>query len=105
MMPKLDCSIGVRVHRWNLRQSKHYDIVSITESGQHALVSYMLCDSAGLFFRALSRTVPESQLNFLSCQIKVNLRKPLWARSERVCSGPDSCLLIMGREGELEGAL
>lgn len=55
--------------------------------------------------------VPKSQLNFLPCQIKVNLRKPLCVQSERVRSRLDSpffgqrervgsgCIITLGIKG------
>lgn len=52
-----------------------------------------------LFLRALPQTVPKSQLNFLPCQIKVNLRKPLRVQSECVRSRPGLPLLcVFGSE-------
>lgn len=52
-----------------------------------------------LFFRVSPLPmVPKSQLNFLPCQIKVNLRKPLCVQSERVRSRLDSPFFWAERE-------
>lgn len=53
----------------------------------------------GLFFRVSRPPVaPKSQLNFLPCQIKVNLQKPLCVRSEHVHGRLDSLIFWGLRE-------
>lgn len=46
------------------------------------------------------KNVLKSQVNFFSCQIKVNLQKQFHVQSKRVCSRMDSCV---GMESEFKG--
>lgn len=72
---------------WGSANTVVQSIITVLLNRANVLLFPTCCATRpGLFFRAFPPTVPKSQLNFLPCQIKVNLRKPLCVQSECVCS-------------------